>query len=138
MSAQQGTSSPTGGLRSVRRKAVPTTELVRTGFLPDNEESLPLVIRPAVDNVDLAGWCSTHAEDLEGYLNRYGAIMFRGFPLAGPPQFEAVASAIAGELFAEYGDLPPEETGQRIYHSTPYPPDKMILFHNESSHFSLV
>src|SRR5947209_5366626 len=29
-----------------------------------------------------------------------------------------------------------EVTGHRIYHSTPYPPDKTILFHNESSHFS--
>jgi alpha-ketoglutarate-dependent taurine dioxygenase len=120
----------------MRRKALPTTELVQTGFLPGREERLPLVITPAVDNVDLAGWCASHAEEVERYLTRHGAIIFRGFPLAGPPEFEAVASAIAGELFGEYGDLPPEETGQRIYHSTPYPPDKMILFHNESSHFS--
>ena len=136
MSAEQGTSSLTGGLRGMRRKAVPTTELVQTGFLPSNEEGLPLVITPAVDNIDLAGWCSAHTEDVERYLDGYGAIMFRGFPLAGGREFEAVASAIAGELFGEYGDLPPEKSGQRIYHSTPYPPDKMILFHNESSHFS--
>jgi hypothetical protein len=38
------------------------------------------------------------------------------------------------DLFAEYGDLPPEGTSERIYHSTPYPADKMILFHSESSH----
>ncbi len=136
MSAQQGTSRATEGLRGMRRKAAQTTELVRTGFLPGNEERLPLVITPAVDNVDLAGWCASHAEDVERHLDRYGAIMFRGFPLADAPEFEAVASTIAGELFGEYGDLPPEETGQRIYHSTPYPHDKMILFHNESSHFS--
>ena len=136
MSAQQGTSSVTGSLRGMRRKAVRTNELVQTGFLPSNEERLPLVITPAVDNVDLASWCASHAEDVERYLARHGAILFRGFPLADPPEFEAVASTIAGELFADYGDLPPEETGQRIYHSTPYPHDKMILFHNESSHFS--
>jgi alpha-ketoglutarate-dependent taurine dioxygenase len=120
----------------MRRKAVQTTELVQTGFLAGNDERLPLVITPVVDNVDLAGWCVSHAEEVERYLERHGAIIFRGFPLAGPPEFEAVATTIAGELFAEYGDLPPEETGQRIYHSTPYPHDKMILFHNESSHFS--
>jgi alpha-ketoglutarate-dependent taurine dioxygenase len=120
----------------MRRKAVQTTELVQTGFLPGNEERLPLVITPAVDNVDLAAWCASHSEDVERHLDRHGAILFRGFPLADAPEFEAVASTIAGELFAEYGDLPPEETGQRIYHSTPYPHDKMILFHNESSHFS--
>jgi alpha-ketoglutarate-dependent taurine dioxygenase len=120
----------------MRRKAVQTTELIQTGFLPDNEERLPLMVTPAVDNVDLAAWCASHSDDVERYLDRHGAILFRGFPLAGAPEFEAVASTIAGELFGEYGDLPPEETGQRIYHSTPYPPDKMILFHNESSHFS--
>src|SRR5438445_5161282 len=136
MSAQQGTSSVATSLRGMRRKPVQTAELVQTGFLPGSERRFPLVITPAVDNVDLTGWCNAHAEDVERYLDRHGAILFRGFPLAGPPEFEAVASAIAGELFAEYGDLPPEETGQRIYHSTPYPNDKMILFHNESSHFS--
>jgi alpha-ketoglutarate-dependent taurine dioxygenase len=120
----------------MRRKAVQTTELAQLGFLPGNEEHLPLVITPAVDNVDLAAWCASHAEEVEGHLDRHGAILFRGFPLADAPEFEAVASTIAGELFGEYGDLPPEETGQRIYHSTPYPPDKTILFHNESSHFS--
>jgi alpha-ketoglutarate-dependent taurine dioxygenase len=120
----------------MRRKAVQSTELVQTGFLAGNEERVPLMVTPAVDNVDLAAWCASHADDVERYLDRHGAILFRGFPLAGAPEFEAVASTIAGELFGEYGDLPPEETGQRIYHSTPYPPDKTILFHNESSHFS--
>lgn len=136
MSAQQGPSGAMEGLRGMRRKAVETSELVQTGFLPGNEEHVPLVITPAVDNVDLAAWCASHMEQVEGHLDRYGAILFRGFPMTGAPEFEAVASTIAGELFGEYGDLPQEETGQRIYHSTPYPPDKMILFHNESSHFS--
>jgi alpha-ketoglutarate-dependent taurine dioxygenase len=136
MSAQQGTSGVGAGLRGMRRKPVQATELVQIGLLAGNEKPLPLVITPAVENVDLAAWCASHAEDVERYLDRHGAIMFRGFRLDGPPEFEAVASTIAGELFAEYGDLPPEETGQRIYHSTPYPHDRMILFHNESSHFS--
>jgi hypothetical protein len=48
--------------------------------------------------------------------------------------FERTAAGISPELFAEYGDLPQESTTERIYHSTPYPEDKMILFHNESSH----
>ncbi|MDQ6842651.1 MAG: TauD/TfdA family dioxygenase, partial [Actinomycetota bacterium] len=61
-------------------------------------------------------------------------ILFRGFGLQDAPDFEAVASGIASDLFAEYGDLPPEQASERIYGSTPYPPDKMILFHNESSH----
>jgi alpha-ketoglutarate-dependent taurine dioxygenase len=95
---------------------------------------MPVVLTPGSANVDLAEWCAAHTEALEGFFDRHGAILFRGFPLQDAADFERVASAIAGELFAEYGDLPPESAGERVYGSTPYPPDKMILFHNESSH----
>jgi alpha-ketoglutarate-dependent taurine dioxygenase len=37
-------------------------------------------------------------------------------------------------LFGEYGDLPREGQGGRVYGSTPYPANQAILFHNESSH----
>jgi hypothetical protein len=47
-----------------------------------------------------------------------------------------VAAGIYTEIFSEYGDLPREGAGGRIYTSTPYPEDKRILFHNESSHMS--
>src|SRR5471030_1624282 len=94
------------GLRTMRRKAVETTNLIQTGFIPGNADRLPLVITPAVDNVDLAGWCASHADEIDGYLDKYGAILFRGFGLASPSDFEAVASSIASDLFAEYGDLP--------------------------------
>jgi len=49
-------------------------------------------------------------------------------------EFERTAEAICVELFGEYGDLPREELGGRVYGSTPYPADETILFHNESSH----
>ena len=125
-----------GGPRAMRRKAVEATKLVETSFLPGREDSMPLVITPAVDNVDLPQWCASHKDEIDGYLDRYGAILFRGFGLTGAADFEAVASSIVPDLFAEYGDLPPEEASQRIYGVTPYPPDKTILFHNESSHLS--
>ena len=123
-----------GGLRGMRRRAVSATELVTTGFVAGNEGNLPLMITPAVENVDLAAWCTSHREELNRHFDQYGAILFRGFGLGSAAEFEGVASAIAGDLFAEYGDLPPESAGERVYGSTPYPPDKMILFHNESSH----
>ncbi len=121
-------------MRAMRRKAIDTTRLVDTRFMPGLEDSLPLVLVPAVDNVDLAEWASSHRAEIEAHLDRYGALLFRGFGLDGAEDFERVASAIVPELFAEYGDLPTEPTSERIYGSTPYPADKMILFHNESSH----
>jgi alpha-ketoglutarate-dependent taurine dioxygenase len=126
--------SATGGLRGMRRKAVETEELVQTGFVPGNEGKFPIMITPAVSGVDLAAWCESHKELINEHFDKYGAILFRGFGLDSAADFEAVASTIAGDLFAEYGDLPPESAGEKVYGSTPYPPDKMILFHNESSH----
>ena len=38
-----------GGLRTMRRKAVEATKLVETSFLPGRDESMPIVITPAVD-----------------------------------------------------------------------------------------
>ncbi len=48
--------------------------------------------------------------------------------------FEKFAETICPNLFAEYGDLPRTDEGDKVYGSTPYPADKAILFHNESSH----
>ena len=132
MSNEAGALSRSPGLGAARRKAVDLTQLVETSLVGGN--SLPLVVRPAVDGVDLAEWTSSNKDELNGYFDKHGAVLFRGFALAGAPDFERVASSVATDLFAEYGDLPPEETSERIYHSTPYPPDKTILFHNESSH----
>jgi len=116
----------------VRRKAVAPTALIETSQV--GEKPLPLMITPAVEGVDLAEWVSRHRDELDGYFDRHGAILFRGFGLEGAKEFERVASAIVPDLFAEYGDLPQEPSAERIYFSTPYPADKMILFHNESSH----
>jgi alpha-ketoglutarate-dependent taurine dioxygenase len=96
--------------------------------------TLPLVVRPATPGVDLAAWAAGEADRVEGWLLEHGAVLFRGFGLREPAEFEAVVANLVPELFGEYGDLPKEESGQRIYHSTPYPNDMAILFHNESSH----
>lgn len=127
-------STQAGGIRGMRRRQVATGQLVKTGFLPGHEDSMPLIVRPAVENVDLAEWITANHDELNGYLDRYGAIVFKGFGLQNAGDFERAAAAVSPELFAEYGDLPQESTTERIYHSTPYPEDKMILFHNESSH----
>ena len=116
------------GLGTMRRKAVDVAELVQTSLFNDNP--LPLVVQPAMDGVDLADWSATHRDEIDGWFDKHGAILFRGFGLSGVQDFESVAGGIAGELFAEYGDLPPEPASQKVYGSTPYPPDKMILFHN--------
>lgn len=110
-------------------------KLVQTGYLrPDLH--FPLVIQPTMDGVNLTGWIGNNKEYLETELAKHGAILFRNFPVDSAEKFEAVAVATSssGELFDEYGDLPRDDPGLKVYHSTPYPANKAILFHNESSH----
>jgi len=80
------------------------------------------------------GWSAGQRDLLERLLLRHGAILFRGFRLALVEEFEQFALAICPQLFGEYGDLPSAGEGKKVYKSTPYPADKTILFHNESSH----
>ncbi|HYG76091.1 MAG TPA: TauD/TfdA family dioxygenase [Planctomycetota bacterium] len=118
-----------------RRKAVniSSIDVVKTSTL-SADQLLPLVIEPNLGNADLAEWAKSNLARIEESLLKHGAILFRGFNLVTPADFERVALNIYGELYGEYGDLPRAGASDKIYASTPYPNDKMILYHNESSH----
>jgi len=122
-----------GGIGGVRRQAVNVTQLIETSQMAE-DQLLPIVVTPAIEGVDLAAWARDNHDQIEKFQDKHGAILFRGFGLKDAEDFEAVAGAICPDLFAEYGDLPPESDTARVYGVTPYPPDKTILFHNESSH----
>ena len=109
------------------------TELIKTGYLRVGE-TFPLVIHPNVEEIDFLAWAKNNREFIETQLFQHGAILFRGFNVGSVSLFESFAQAICPELFGEYGDLPRAGLGGKVYGSTPYPSDKAILFHNESSH----
>lgn len=109
-----------------------TTHLqVKTTLLSD-KHSFPLMISPAVDGIEPVRWASESQDWILARLAEHGALLFRGFDLPDGEAFEHFAESLCPTLFGEYGDLPPDQG--RIYHSTPYPKDKAILFHNEASH----
>jgi alpha-ketoglutarate-dependent taurine dioxygenase len=95
---------------------------------------LPLVVQPAVPGVELAAWAEGAREEIARLLARHGALLFRGFGVAGAGELERVCEAAGTDLYGDYGDLPREREAGRVYGTTPYPPDQTILFHNESSH----
>lgn len=99
-------------------------------------QMFPLIVEPTMMGVNLAAWAANNRDYVRGELDKHGAILFRNFSIDSSAKFEEVARSVAidGELFDEYGDLPRDDRGSKIYHSTPYPADKSILFHNESSH----
>src|SRR5438445_8834041 len=124
-------------LGTIRRATVNLSQFnpVKESGLGEGK-TLPLILEPAADHVDLAEWVRGNREQLNQKLYQHGGFLYRGFDLKGPEDFERVAGAICNELYAEYGDLPREGVAGKVYTSTPYPNDKSILYHNESSHMS--
>ncbi|MBD2690473.1 non-ribosomal peptide synthetase [Anabaena catenula] len=108
-------------------------QLIKTDYLQEGQK-FPLVIQPNNSEVDLISWAENNREYLGTELFKHGAILFRGFNVKSVSEFENFAQTICPNLFAEYGDLPRTGEGGKVYGSTPYPADKAILFHNESSH----
>lgn len=105
--------------------------------LLSSSKNLPLVVEPAEPGtVVLPDWAAENRDLLESYLLKHGAVLFRGFGLRTVPDFEQAAVSVARELYGGYGDLPRAGASVNIYASTPYPADKPILFHNESSHLN--
>ena len=93
-----------------------------------------MTVQANSDNVDLAPWAKGERTALNQQLSKHGALLFRGFSITTAKDFEQAAEAICPDLFGEYGDLPRTGVSDKVYGSTPYPEDKAILFHNESSH----
>ena len=129
--------SPKKSLGQIRRKPIDLSHFnpVRESQVAEGRP-LPLILEPAADHVDLGDWVRNHHDYVEQKLLRHGGILFRGFGLTDASDFERVAACICAELYAEYGDLPREGVAGKVYTSTPYPEDKSILYHNESSHMS--
>lgn len=125
-----------GKLSSVRRKAVSATqeEWVKSGLLyPD--ESLPLVIQPAIDGVDLLAWARSNKELIENQVLKHGAVLFRGFDIKTVSEFHDFIAAVSpGAIEYRFRASPRSQVGENIYTSTDYPADQSIFLHNEHSY----
>src|SRR5678816_3572382 len=67
--------------------SVSQDELVNIGSLPSGA-TLPLVIQPAVEGVDLATWAANHRSFIESHLYKHGALLFRNFNVRNVSEFE--------------------------------------------------
>ena len=94
-------------LGSVRRQAVDLANYnpVRESQL-NSDQPLPLLMEPASDQVDLADWARNNRDYINQKLQKHGGILFRGFNLKTPQDFEQVAAGIYNEIYSEYGHLP--------------------------------
>jgi len=99
---------------------------------------LPLVITPAINNVNLIAWANDNREIIDRLLLKHGGILFRGFGVKTPKEFEEFIRAVGGELL-EYQERssPRSKVDGNIYTSTDYPADQRIFLHNENSYQSV-
>ncbi|MET9666782.1 TauD/TfdA family dioxygenase [Streptomyces sp. NPDC006475] len=128
------TSSPLGARGMRRRVAVSTRqELVS---VEASEHSVLSIVRPTAPAVDLAAWIQMHRDRLEELLCARGAVLFRGFAIAGSAEFHEVVAAWSPQLLNyTYGSTPrsrAETAG--VYTSTEYPADQTIPQHNEMAY----
>lgn len=136
MSSDKSVRPPLAKMPTIARAPVNLDKpaLVRTGTLaPD--QSLPLVIAPAMYGLDPVCWAAENREVIESHLLGSGAILFRGFDLPMADDFRRFVAAISEEPL-EYKERssPRSTVGDRIYTSTDYPADQTIFPHNEHSY----
>jgi alpha-ketoglutarate-dependent taurine dioxygenase len=136
MKREESIESEFGRLRGGARRAVRVTQ--QAMVCADSLEpggTFPLVLRPAIEGLDLAAWAGANRDEVERRLLEHGAILFRGFDVRSPAQFERFARAISPELL-DYREraAPRKEVGRRVYTSTDYPADQPIPLHHEMSY----
>jgi alpha-ketoglutarate-dependent taurine dioxygenase len=123
-------------LGGIKRKALNTTQesLIKHSYLQPGQ-TLPLVVEPALEGVDLIDWAGSHRDWLTQQLHSHGGILFRGFGIANPELFERFVTAASGELL-EYRERssPRSQVVGNIYTSTDHPQDQTIFLHNENSY----
>lgn len=119
------------GRRVVRLSA---SELVN--IRPLREDcSLPVVISPVLDAMDLSSWASANLQTIDALLKKHGGILFRGFAMQGQPGFEQFLDAVHLErMHYIEGATPRTSLGHQVYTSTEFPPEHRIALHNELSY----
>lgn len=123
-------------LGAVRRKAMSLTQsdLVRIEPLAPNQP-LPLVIQPAIAELNLVTWAGSHRDLISQHLRQVGGLLFRNFQVKGAAEFEQFVQMIGGPLLTySYGSTPRTQVQGQIYTSTEYPADQSIPLHNEMAY----
>ncbi len=101
---------------------------------------LPLVIEPNQQRasfllLELWTWLKDNQTWLEETLLKHGGILFRGFPMATPSQFEQFVKTVDPNLIPyTQGQSPRSRIHNLIYTSTEYASHKTIELHSEISY----
>jgi len=128
---------PSLGRLAVRKAVtVSQSEWIKTGFLTD-EATIPLVVQPAIDGMDLIAWANDNRDTVAQLLLAHRALLFRGFQITTAALLQEFVKATSNGELIEYRDRssPRHEVLGRIYTSTDYPAEHQIFLHNEGTYW---
>jgi alpha-ketoglutarate-dependent taurine dioxygenase len=116
----------------IKRKTI--SQLVSISPLIANK-TLPLLIQPNIESVNLISWVESNIDLVKNYLYKHGGILFRNFQITDITEFANLIKVISGELI-EYRDRssPRSSINGKIYTSTDHPADQSIFLHSENSY----
>lgn len=102
---------------------------------PADGRTLPAIVRPNADGVDLTAWAEGNRAFIDAHLAAHGAMLFRGFDGADLPGLATFVKAASGDLL-EYRERssPRTHVADNIYTSTEHPAHQSIFLHNENSY----
>lgn len=98
------------------------------------DSPLPLVIKPAVQDLSLVQWAAANTAFIDRYLSRNGAILFRDFGLSTVTEFEELIKAASGSLRKpSHRSTPRGVTNDAMCPATHYPTHQPVPMHHETS-----
>jgi amino acid adenylation domain-containing protein/non-ribosomal peptide synthase protein (TIGR01720 family) len=126
--------SSLSALKQIKPKPVSLRweNLITTTYFQPNQH-LPLIVQPKSRGLDLVEWVKHNVPFVETELLKHGGILFRGFEVRSPLEFEQLALALCPHLFNENGEHPREAVSKNVYTPVFYPKDQKLLWHNENS-----
>lgn len=99
------------------------------------DKTLPDVVRPRLDNVDLGAWIKSNLDFMETNLLKHGAVLFRDFGLKTQADFERFIETACPHVMPYMESATPRtKLNDKVYTSTEFPPEQNIALHNELSY----
>ncbi|MGA4607271.1 TauD/TfdA family dioxygenase [Pseudoalteromonas maricaloris] len=103
--------------------------------LIQQDQCLPLVIKPIDSSVDIVKWGESNKVRIKELLTEYGGILFRGFKVSSSDVFEDFIESVSSSVLSyTERSSPRSAVSGNIYTSTDHPEDKEIFLHSEQSY----
>jgi alpha-ketoglutarate-dependent taurine dioxygenase len=108
--------------------------LVKKSHLKEGQ-TLPLMLEPAIDGVNLIEWAGNNLAFLNKQIQRHGGLLFRGFTVSTVLEFEQFITTVSdGAVPYQERSSPRSLVSGKIYTSTDHPANQPIFLHNEQSY----